>query len=353
MQVVKLLKLILITFVLVCAPFSQVLAEQLAFSDVPVTHPQYEAIVSLQAAGVLSGYEDGTFKPERIVTRAEMVKLALRGAGITVAEKATETDFKDVAADSWYAPYIKKAAELKIVGGYEDGTFRPENSVNRVEALKMILTAQELEMPQAGEQIYTDVAVDSWYAPYVRFVYEHQLLTVDSEVFERDKGMTRKDIAEILYKLNLLKGAQTLYCWPLKMLISLSFLWILLLTLNIRKLRQNTFSKVYLHYLFAIFLAPFAALFYAVKSFSFELQNKQEKELNFRPSKYERFNYMFRRYVYTKKSAHLSKLLILFLKTNYLKVLYFFLVLLLDYFVYLLILTSLLSCSYKASFGAL
>ena len=319
------------------------------FVDVPVTHPQYQAIIALQRDGVLSGYEDGTFKPERIVTRAEMVKLALNGAGTFVElDNFVTPDFSDVSEDDWFAPYVATAVSESIVRGFDDNTFKPNQAVNRVEALKMILTAQKLELPLAGEQIYKDVSPESWYAPYVRFVHDNNLLTVESDVFERDQGMRRKNIAEILYKLEKLESVGTLSCWPLRMLLPLAFLWALLFCLNLVQIKKLKLENKPLHFVIAILLAPLTALFYAFLGLEFEkLVTRQEN--SYHPSKYERLNYLFRKYVYIRHSRQIREVFLNFLKANYARLLYLFLILTLDYFVCLLLLTSMATCAYKGS----
>lgn len=323
--------------------------EAATFSDLPLTHPQYQAINCLYENNVLSGYEDGTFKPERTVTRAEMVKLALKGAGIELENQEGKNTFSDVQAGDWFAPYVEQAVSLGVVRGFDDGTFGPDKSVKRVEALKMIIIAQDLELPLAKEQIYTDVEVDAWYAPYVRFVYEHQLLTIEGDEFGRDEGMRRKDIAEVLYKLQVNKDASNLNCWPFIALSFILFLWIILAYLNIIQLRRMSPKYPLLHWLMAIILAPLMIVYYTI--YNFDIKNLILSDQNtYRPSKHERLNYLFRNYVYIRRSREVKGLVTLFLKRNYQKLLYLSFVLLLNYFIFILILTGLVTCSYKNSF---
>ena len=82
--------------------------------------------------GIIKGYDDGTIQPERVITRGEMVAIIVRMLGIQV--EGAKAAFKDVDDTLWSAPYICAAAELGFVNGYEDGSFRPDKNITRAEA---------------------------------------------------------------------------------------------------------------------------------------------------------------------------------------------------------------------------
>ena len=82
--------------------------------------------------GIIKGYEDGTIQPNRTITRGEMVAIIVRMLGIQV--EGAKAAFKDVDDTLWSAPYICAAAELGFVNGYEDGSFRPDKGITRAEA---------------------------------------------------------------------------------------------------------------------------------------------------------------------------------------------------------------------------
>lgn len=112
----------------------------LAFPDVPNGYGYAEAIGDLREAGVLQGYADGTFKPGATVNRAEFLKTVLQATGV---EMVGSTCFPDVKAE-WFAPAVCKAREEGIVSGYEDGKFHPERNVSRAEAVKIVLRTFDL-----------------------------------------------------------------------------------------------------------------------------------------------------------------------------------------------------------------
>lgn len=135
----KVLSLVLALSMVLCMfPFA--FASEL--SDVEDTKyaGSVDALVEL---GILNGYPDGTFKPEKNVTRAEMAKILVISLGLeSAAELAKgETQFTDVAADHWATGYINVAAANGIIIGYPEGDFRPEAEVTYAEAITMALRA--------------------------------------------------------------------------------------------------------------------------------------------------------------------------------------------------------------------
>lgn len=114
------------------------------FPDVTAENDYEQAIDLLASLNILGGYEDGTFKPDNNITRAEFSKIVyVIFNGLSDASGnmfASETNFDDVAANSWYAGHVNWAYLNEIVGGYGDGTFLPNNNVAVKEAIKMIVT---------------------------------------------------------------------------------------------------------------------------------------------------------------------------------------------------------------------
>lgn len=104
------------------------------FNDVPKDSRYRTALMSLDIMGVVKGYEDGTFRPNRPVSRAEFVVLLSRVHELEAGEKS----FPDVPKTHWAYDAIAAAGAAGWINGYEDGTFRPNQSVKRIEAVKMI-----------------------------------------------------------------------------------------------------------------------------------------------------------------------------------------------------------------------
>lgn len=168
------------------------------FSDVPVTHPNAEAIAYLHSQGVLEGYADGTFKPDTTISRAEFTKIATLSAyGKSNASscltnypnsKPYET-FTDVPMDAWYDPHVCLAMMQGVVQGYPDRTFRPQATVSFVQAAKII----------AGSFVSYAEPTDVWYEHYVRDLAAYKAIPVSIHYF--DQHITHGEMAEMIWRL--------------------------------------------------------------------------------------------------------------------------------------------------------
>ena len=131
------------------------------YTDAPFSLAEAAGISLLTEVGAVEGNPDGTFRPNRTLNRAEFLKIALASApNVRVALSDAENCFPDIAADAWYSRYVCLAKKRGIVSGYPDGMFRPENTVNYAEALKML---GELY----GYTAYTEPDAP-WYAVYAQ-----------------------------------------------------------------------------------------------------------------------------------------------------------------------------------------
>ncbi|MDQ0116611.1 carbohydrate binding domain-containing protein [Paenibacillus harenae] len=104
------------------------------------------------ASGVMSGYPDGTLRPDQPITRAEFSLLLQRVFGIGGTGQAA---FRDVPANAWYAPSLAAALQAGYITGYDDGTFRPHNPITRAESAVMLSRAFQLSDMEKGMK--TDV----------------------------------------------------------------------------------------------------------------------------------------------------------------------------------------------------
>ncbi len=128
------------------------------FPDLNNTWFKYrEAIAYLEGRGIISGYPDGKFRPEQSVNRAEFLKMVFKGRQTV---KPVRRCFSDVPVDAWYAPFVCTAKRRGIIKGYRGGTYKPERTVNFAEAIKIVLRAY-------GREI-TEYSGEKWYTPYVK-----------------------------------------------------------------------------------------------------------------------------------------------------------------------------------------
>lgn len=170
------------------------------FSDLDVNHKNYEAISTLQDRGILKGYPDGTFRPDQRVNRAEFLKIAMIGSGVSIFEYQP-TPFPDIHPTDWYAPYVSQAYHAGWIKGYPNGTFKPEQTINKAEALKIIGAIQGWQLPTITETIpFNDTGKNDWFTPYVAYAKEHNLLAESGFWFSPTNLMSRADISEIVYR---------------------------------------------------------------------------------------------------------------------------------------------------------
>ncbi len=125
------------------------------YTDIPADSDYYEAVETLSKLNIVEGYEDGEYKADQNVTRAEMTALIARVLGIgETAKNQMATSFTDVPASHWASGFVAWASSSNVVKGYGDGTFGPENNVLYEEAVTMIMRALGYEVVAAGKGGY-------------------------------------------------------------------------------------------------------------------------------------------------------------------------------------------------------
>lgn len=171
------------------------------FSDVSETNQHRNAIQYLKKHSVFEGYSDGRFMPDNSINRAELMKILVVGQGIDVDSEEYKDCFPDVE-EQWFSPYVCYAKEQDWVAGYPDGTFRPAKPVNNAEAAKMMLNSLDVSLKDAGEN-FSDVDESAWFARFAKTMRQRNLLGISS--FQAARGMTRAEIAEMLYRILVIK----------------------------------------------------------------------------------------------------------------------------------------------------
>src|SRR5690606_25848877 len=105
------------------------------FPDVPATHWAFDFIAQVAGENLVTGYPDGYFRPDQPITRAELTTLVLRMRNIPLQSFIGQNVFDDLSSDHWAQDYIGTASALGLVLGYEDGAFAPNRSIQRDEAV--------------------------------------------------------------------------------------------------------------------------------------------------------------------------------------------------------------------------
>jgi hypothetical protein len=115
------------------------------FSDIE-GHWAEAYIEELYDQGITGGYPDGTYRPENLVTRAEMAVFLLNAMGVSPPAIDNSTPFSDINGH-WAEIFIEELFDQGITGGYPDGTYRPENRVTRAEMAVFLANAFGIPLP--------------------------------------------------------------------------------------------------------------------------------------------------------------------------------------------------------------
>ncbi|GKS09301.1 hypothetical protein YDYSY3_03010 [Paenibacillus chitinolyticus] len=137
-------------------------AAQNPFADVPATHWASQYVTAVFGGKLMDGYPDGKFNPERILTRAEMATILVKLKQLPAVQGASA--FTDVQGH-WAAENIRKAEKAGLLTGFEDGTFRPDQALTRAQAVVIfnkLLGRQPESVPAGIPQAWSDVPAGFW-----------------------------------------------------------------------------------------------------------------------------------------------------------------------------------------------
>jgi len=146
------------------------------FTDVNSDSWYVQGVCYLTKIGILKGYSDSTFKPDQPITRAEFTDITARFSPIL---SENSSPFNDVETDYWAFNYIVTAYEKGWITGYPDGTFKPDDNITRAEAVTIVnkmlgRRLLESDVPSALDDTYADLPVSYWaFADIIEASYEH------------------------------------------------------------------------------------------------------------------------------------------------------------------------------------
>ena len=170
------------------------------FSDVPYDHWAYVYIQGIYDAGLTTGYPDGSYRPGRSVTRAEMAVFLLKGLGVSVPPIDGSHEFIDIAGH-WAEKYIEELSDQGISGGYPNETYRPERLVTRAEMAVFLLKAIHggtYTPPTAAIGAFPDIS-GHWAEDWItQLAAEGITLGYPDGTFQPDWTVTRAEMAVFL-----------------------------------------------------------------------------------------------------------------------------------------------------------
>ena len=137
-----------------------------SFTDINSSHWAYDSVINLAEKFILNGYLDGTFKPESNITRAEFAKIIVSATG-SVDPYALST-FKDVNNGDWYYSYVSTAYSMGYITGYPDGSFRPNDNITRADICTIVNRVLKAEKTSSStfkdDSLIPSYAKDAVYA---------------------------------------------------------------------------------------------------------------------------------------------------------------------------------------------
>ncbi|MFS0689440.1 S-layer homology domain-containing protein [Sporosarcina sp. 179-K 8C2 HS] len=184
--------------VVVAAPASAD-AATISFKDVPTDLDHHASIMDLAERGILQGYEDGTFRPDEKLTRAHASKILAMSLGLDTTN-VKDPGFKDINENQWYYGYVAALANAGYLSGFEDGTFRPNAPMTRAQTAKILDLSYKLPKAQADNP-FTDVRNSAWYVDHVRTLVENKVTKgKTATTFEPNANVTRAHMASFVVR---------------------------------------------------------------------------------------------------------------------------------------------------------
>ena len=146
------------------------------FTDVNPDYWAYGYIKWTYCRGIVSGYADGTFRPENPTTRAQIAKMIVLAAQYPLTLPPGAPHFADVPPASPFYTFIEVAYAHGVISGYADGTFRPYALVTRAQLSKMIVIARGLALVTPPVPTFRDVSAAYWAYSYIETAAAHTIV---------------------------------------------------------------------------------------------------------------------------------------------------------------------------------
>ena len=164
-----------------------------------------ESIKQLLQRQIIKGYSDGTFKPNSSVTRGQAAKMIASILDLDLSN-VPNPNFSDVPESHEFYPYIAALTNKDVISGYSDETFKPNKTITRGQMAKMLAIGFELKSTK--EHPFTDVSAKSEYASYISALFAHEITTGTSDTtFSPRNHVTRGQLASFIIRAEKTKNA--------------------------------------------------------------------------------------------------------------------------------------------------
>lgn len=168
------------------------------FYDVADNNEFHQYIVWLAEKDIINGYEDGNFGLHNRITRAEAATIIVKSLKLPTAGLTAK--FKDVPQTYWASSSIAAAANAGIISGYQDGTFKPNAPITRAELAKMVSIAYKLSVNSTNVKSFSDVPKTHWAYSYINILSSQSIVNgFPDGRFKPSEFATRAQFAKIIY----------------------------------------------------------------------------------------------------------------------------------------------------------
>lgn len=181
------------------------------FSDLNPSADYYQPIVDLFNRGVVSGYSDGTFKPNNAITRGDAAKMLALALKLNI-KNPTNPLFTDVPRSNEYYPYIAALSEADIINGYSDKTFRPQEPITRGQMAKIITLGYKFGVSSKLNHNFKDVSSKNANSNYIQTLVDLGITKGRTPItFEPFSSVTRAQLATFIWRAGDADAGDPLY----------------------------------------------------------------------------------------------------------------------------------------------
>lgn len=172
------------------------------FPDVPSDSIHSGAVEYLYSHDVIAGYPNGDFAPDKTINRAEALKIVVLAAGLSTDETG-EGSFSDVSSTDWFDEFVRIGVANEVVEGYDDNSFKPGLNINVAESLKIIFLAFGEDVgAEPLKDPFPDVEANIWYSTYAQYAKDKQFVwTQNDGKLHAERDITRGEFSQIIYRL--------------------------------------------------------------------------------------------------------------------------------------------------------
>ncbi|MEK3952566.1 S-layer homology domain-containing protein [Psychrobacillus sp. FSL K6-1464] len=184
--------------------------QEKSFSDVQASQHFYEAVKNLTARGIITGYEDGTFRPSKNVSRAHAAKIMALTLELDT-KNVKDPGFKDVSTNHPNYGAIAALVEAGVLKGYENNTFNPDGNLTRAQMAKILVKGFKFEEEKFSNLPFNDVKDNEWYANYIQTLFAMKITTgKNASMYDPNASVTRGQVASFIYRTELTKKQEAI-----------------------------------------------------------------------------------------------------------------------------------------------